>query len=314
MIVDKYIDFSLKNIYKYLKLILDKYYDKEIINPLVETYINIRYYNTDQKSKNLEKNINYFLKQKSSDLINDKNEQKIKLSFYVFKYILYFDNVILYDNLKDIMDEILKFKTSQFLDNNIQELTKLVKENEKRKNDFLKSFTSNHFLLELNKTNKKNIYFVDLKNNIKFNKIYSSYSINKVYTSGIVNEQKDFIIYSLLSIEILNNVINGIFNQEYIVDFPLSILEKKQKTNRLFNIINNEMIKNSLVLKFTYSSYLDNKDIINDWIKEGFKVAIIIDEKYNYEIKEKMWLDIFKYIIIDQDKKNFFDEDNIIIK
>lgn len=314
MIVDKYIDFSLKNIYKYLKLILDKYYDKEIINPLVETYINIRYYNTDQKSKNLEKNINYFLKQKSSYLINDKNEQKVKLSFYVFKYILYFDNVILYDNLKDIMDEILKFKTSQFLDNNIQELTKLVKENEKRKNDFLKSFTSNHFLLELNKTNKKNIYFVDLKNNIKFNKIYSSYSINKVYTSGIVNEQKDFIIYSLLSIEILNNVINGIFNQEYIVDFPLSILEKKQKTNRLFNIINNEMIKNSLVLKFTYSSYLDNKDIINDWIKEGFKVAIIIDDKYNYEIKEKMWLDIFKYIIIDQDKKNFFDEDNIIIK
>ena len=74
------------------------------------------------------------------------------------------------------------------------------------------------------------------------------------------------------------------------------------------------MIKNNLILKFTYSSYLENKNQINEWIKEGYKVAIIIDEKYNYEEKQKMWLEIFNYIIVDQEKKGFFDDENIIIK
>lgn len=315
MVVEEYIEFSKKNILKYLKLILEKYYDKEIVESLVETYINIRYYNIDQKTKNLEKNINYYLKQKVTEILDEKGE-KIKIIFYTFKYILYFDNVKEYESLKNIIEEIVEYRKSISLENDEfkDEITKLIKENEKRKQKYLEAFKSDHFLLDQIKTNKKNVYFVELKNNIKFNKIYSSYSINKVYNSGLVNEQKDFIIYYQISIEILKNAIIGNFNQEYIVDFPLSILEKKQKTIRLFSIINNEMIKNSLILKFTYSSYLENKDQINEWIKEGYKVAIIIDEKYNYEEKQKMWLEIFNYIIVDQEKKGFFDDENIIIK
>ena len=314
MVVEEYIEFSKKNILKYLKLILEKYYDKEIVESLVETYINIRYYNIDQKTKNLEKNINYYLKQKVTEILDEK-EEKIKIIFYTFKYILYFDNVKEYDNLKNLIEEIVEYRKSISLENDEfkDEITKLIKENEKRKQKYLEVFESDHFLLDQIKTNKKNVYFVELKNNIKFKKIYSSYSINKVYNSGLVNEQKDFIIYYQISIEILKNAIIGNFNQEYIVDFPLSILEKKQKTIRLFNTINNEMIKNNLILKFTYYSYLENKDQINEWIKEGYKVAIIIDEKYNYEEKQKMWLEIFNYIIVDQEKKGFFDDENIII-
>ena len=314
MVVEEYIEFSKKNILKYLKLILEKYYDKEIVESLVETYINIRYYNIDQKTKNLEKNINYYLKQKVTEILDEK-EEKIKIIFYTFKYILYFDNVKEYDNLKNLIEEIVEYRKSISLENDEfkDEITKLIKENEKRKQKYLEAFKSDHFLLDQIKTNKKNVYFVELKNNIKFKKIYSSYSINKVYNSGLVNEQKDFIIYYQISIEILKNAIIGNFNQEYIVDFPLSILEKKQKTIRLFNTINNEMIKNNLILKFTYYSYLENKDQINEWIKEGYKVAIIIDEKYNYEEKQKMWLEIFNYIIVDQEKKGFFDDENIII-
>ena len=315
MVVEEYIEFSKKNILKYLKLILEKYYDKEIVESLVETYINIRYYNIDQKTKNLEKNINYYLKQKVTEILDEK-EKKKKIIFYTFKYILYFDNVKEYDNLKNLIEEIVEYRKSISLENDEfkDEIIKLIKENEKRKQKYLEAFKSDHFLLDQIKTNKKNVYFVELKNNIKFNKIYSSYSINKVYNSGLVNEQKDFIIYYQISIEILKNAIIGNFNQEYIVDFPLSILEKKQKTIRLFNIIDNEMIKNNLILKFTYSSYLENKDQINEWIKEGYKVAIIIDEKYNYEEKQKMWLEIFNYIIVDQEKKGFFDDEKIIIK
>ena len=46
-IAREYIDFSKKNITKYLKIILDKYYAKKIVDPLLEVYINVRYYNNE---------------------------------------------------------------------------------------------------------------------------------------------------------------------------------------------------------------------------------------------------------------------------
>ena len=46
----EYIDFSKKNITKYLKIILDKYYAKKIVDPLLEVYINVRYYNNEDNA------------------------------------------------------------------------------------------------------------------------------------------------------------------------------------------------------------------------------------------------------------------------
>ena len=48
-IAKEYIEFSKKNIAKYLKIILAKYYSRAIVDPLLEEYINIRYYNSEDK-------------------------------------------------------------------------------------------------------------------------------------------------------------------------------------------------------------------------------------------------------------------------
>ena len=320
-IAKEYIDFSKKNIIKYLKIILDKYYSKKIVDPLLEEYINIRYYNNeDTKYKNFESNINYYLKQKAIEIKEDADEDivfKVKNTFYLFKYILCFDNVTSYELLKEIILEIDEYRNKTLglnEDTFSDTLYNLVKENEIRKDKYLKAFDSEKFTLKLNQTNDKNVYNVKLDNTIKFNKIYSDYSINKVYNEGLVNEQKNFILYYLTSKLILENIISGNFDINYIVDFPISIFEKEQKLNRLINIINDEAIKNNIVIKFKYSDYLMYKEQINNWIKDVFQVAVIIDEKYNYDKQNRLWLDIFKYIIIDKTKKDFFNEDKIIIE
>lgn len=320
-IAKEYINFSKKNISKYLKIILEKYYDKEIVSNLLETYINVRYYNYyETKYKNQEANINYYMKLKIFEMTNNQTEKfifKTKTTFYLFKYILYFDNVSEYNDLKEKIIEIEKYRKDTLELTNetfVEEMLQLVKENEKRKEKYLGSFESNRFEIKLEQTNNKKVYNVNLTNTIKFNRIYSTYSINKVYTSGIVNEQKIFITYYQITKKILQDAIQGIFTKEYIVDFPCSILEKEQKTNRLMNIVNDELIKNSLIIKFTYSNYLINKEIITDWIKEGYQVAVVIDESYNYDERSKLWLDIFKYIIVDKNKKAFFNEEKVIIK
>ena len=235
-IAREYIDFSKKNITKYLKIILDKYYAKKIVDPLLEVYINVRYYNNeDIKYKNFTSNINYYLRQKAIEMKENEDEDtifKIKNTFYLFKYILYFDNVEEYESLKKVILEIDEYRNEELGLNDetfIDSLYELVKENESRKDKYLKSFDSEKFSVSLIKTNNKKVYQVKLDNTIKFNRIYSEYSINKVYSEGIVNEQKSFITYYLTSKIILENAIKGEFDTNLIVDFPISIFEKEQK-------------------------------------------------------------------------------------
>lgn len=319
-IAKEYIDFSKKNINKYLKLILDKYYNKKVANDLITTYINIRYYNDyELKYKNLDSNINYYLKEKALELSDNENEMyilQVKNMFYIFKYILYFDDVIKYDSLKKIILEIEQYRNVELGlvdDDFVSMLFSLIKENDKRKEKFLNNIQSEHFMLNLMDTNKRNVYIVKLDNDVKFNKIYSDYSINKVYNEGIVNEKKNMILYYLVSKMILEDAISGVFNRYYIVDFPISILEKEQKLNRLINIIDSEVVKNSMIIKFMYNDYLSNKEIINKFIKDGFQIAIVIDDNYKYDDSSRMWLDIFKYVIVNNENKNFFEKEKVIM-
>lgn len=320
-VAKEYIEFSQKNIIKYLRIILDKYYSRAIIDPLLEEYINIRYYNNeDKKYKNLEANINYYLKEKAKTLLEDPTEEetfKIKSTFYLFKYILYLDNVLPYESLKEIVLEIDEYRNETLWlneSNFTDDFYKIVKETEKRKEKYLKSFNNEKLFIEVFPTSNKKVYKTKLKSTIKFNKIYSDYSLNKVYNEGIVNEQKTLIQYYQTSKLILENAIKGNFDINYLVDFPVSILKKEQKQNRLINIIDNELIKNNIIIRFKYSDYQENKEKINNWIKEGFQIAIEIDDNYNYDEASKIWLDIFKYIIIDKNKKNYFNQENIIIE
>lgn len=320
-IAKEYIDFSKKNIIKYLKVILEKYYNKTLVDSLLEEYISVRYYNNEErKFKSLEANLNYYLKEKSKVLNSDADEEmsfRIKNTFYLFKYILYFDNVLECESLKEKILEIDEFRNETLCLNDmlfVDNFYKLVKENELRKAKYLKSFDNEKFILDVFKTNNSKVNKLKLNNTIKFNKIYSDYSIDKVYNEGIVNEQKIFILYYLSSLLILKNVINGEYDKNYIVDFPISIFDKEQKLNRLINIIDNELVKNNIIIRFKYSDYFLYKEKISIWIKEGFQIAIEIDDKYNYDDSSKIWLDIFKYIIIDKNKQNYFDKEKIILE
>lgn len=301
-----YIKFIKKNITKYVSMTMEKKFLKEPFNELLEIYINVRYYNYyENKNKNFISNINYHMRKKTLELIKEKEEKeakKIEQIFYLFKYILYLDDVLKDKPLKDIAYEIDEYKRLNLNiqdDNFIKELSLLIGENQKKKEKYLNGFNNDKFFLKLDSTNKKNIYFIELEHNVKFNKIYSDYSINKVYNTGIVYEDRMIITYYLASNLILKDKVKGNFKNKYLVSFPTSIFNKKEKNNRIFHIINDEITKNNLVLMFSYSDYLEYKETIDELIKQGYLIGIIIDDKFENTEKNMIWLSIFKFIIPD---------------
>ena len=195
-----------------------------------------------------------------------------------------------------------------------KELKGLVKESEKKKNNFFNEYLSDTFNLELKSTNIKNVYNVLFSYNIKFPKIYSSYSINRVFKSDIISEDMCFIEYNLISKIVLDNIINKEYNKEYLVDFPFIITSKKEKTNRLLNIITNDLIRENVIIKVTYEYYTKYKSFISDLIKDGVKFAVIIDDTFDYEESSIIWLNIFTYIITNKDDVTSFDKNKVIFK
>ena len=297
---------------------IDKY-KKIVYNEMLNTYIDIRYFNKyDKKYKQIEKNIEYYIQENLRTLIEEDNKlvKNVNELYYFFWYLLYLDNTLEYDNLDKLIDKIIidRKEKLDLNDDITKELKSLVKESEKKKNNFFNEYLSDTFNLELKSTNIKNVYNVLLSYNIKFPKIYSSYSINRVFKSDIISEDMCFIEYNMISKIVLDNIINKEYNKEYLVDFPFIITSKKEKTNRLLNIITNDLIRENVIIKVTYEYYTKYKSFISDLIKDGVKFAVIIDDTFDYEESSIIWLNIFTYIITNKDDVTSFDKNKVIFK
>lgn len=317
--IDKYIKFIKDYLTEYFKLIVKDKYKKIVYNEMLNTYIDIRYFNKyDKKYKQIEKNIEYYIQENLRTLIEEDNKlvKNVNELYYFFWYLLYLDNTLEYDNLDKLIDKIIidRKEKLDLNDDITKELKGLVKESEKKKNNFFNEYLSDTFNLELKSTNIKNVYNVLFSYNIKFPKIYSSYSINRVFKSDIISEDMCFIEYNMISKIVLDNIINKEYNKEYLVDFPFIITSKKEKTNRLLNIITNDLIRENVIIKVTYEYYTKYKSFISDLIKDGVKFAVIIDDTFDYEESSIIWLNIFTYIITNKEDVTSFDKNKVIFK
>ena len=307
---------SIKECYiQFLKEILGKYYDKNLIFSFLNEYINIRYYNLNEiKFKSLEKNIKYYLNEKALNFINDYDKTLVENNYYFFWYICYLDNIVECPSSKILINKIMLDRQEKLsLENDIIDiLEKIIKNIHKIQNDFFSKYESNTFSLKISKTNLKNVYFTNINYAIAFPKIYSNYSINKVYNSSIITEDMHFILYNMISVLILKNVINNNFDEFYIVTFPLSIILKKDKLNRLINVLRSDIIKNNIVINIKYEDYLNNKDLMDSYIKEGFKFSLELDDKFEFNDNNLIWLEIFSYVYGTQN--SLIDKNKLIIK
>ena len=145
---------------------------------------------------------------------------------------------------------------------------------------------------------------------MKFPLIYSEFAINKAFNTGLINEDRLLIEYYLVAKKALEDVLKQNFTRQYVLEFTNKLLNKPNKLKNLLNIIDNTAIKDKVSIKIKYEFFIENKEKIYELIKEGFKITLILDNSFKVNYKTIDTLEVFKYVILNKDLKNY----NEIIK
>ena len=170
----------------------------------------------------------------------------------------------------------------------------MLKSNYYKKEKFLGEILSNDFSVDKKETNLENVFDVILDNSINIPDLFSDIAVNRVYNTGVINEDKMLVYYTLLSREILLDMINYDYNKKYLISFPESIIDRSNKLENLLKIIDLDYLKEKIVMEISYHDYKEYKDSYDYLIHKGYSFAVIIDDEIKDDI---VTFNVFAYII-----------------
>ena len=274
-LMSKYIDIIKKQINTYMKAVFTNKFKKEYNDKFIEKYINTRY------------------------------------CIYVCLFELFYDHflVVYYKDLHEKINKTAKLRykvLGKKSEEYSEEIYIKMQEFEKQKKQLIEGFDTEEFAIKLtNYPEKNNIYRVNLTQNIKFPKEYSEFAINKAFMTGNVGEDRLFVEYYLVVVQVLKDILKQNFKKQYIVEFAYTLLNKPKKLNNLLNIINNLATQDKICLKIRYEDFKKKKEEIYELMRDGYRVALIIDNSFEVDYKNIGMLKMFKYIIIDKQSKKY---------
>ena len=270
----------------------------------LKIYMEGKYFNycgnitTDSNSKNTCSKLEEVLNTETAKMIKDYKGNDVKFDAKVLKYKSLFTILANLEYANKIYDDIdtkvsvYKKKISKYLEyddkelnNKIKNIISIQKVYKKIFNDTVDSVDTNTFILNYNQlATKKNIYGLVLDHNIAFSKVYSNYIISKTYDEGVVAEDKVLVILNLLLSKIAKDMIEGNFKNKYLLYLPSSIYDKENKLSNILKLLNNEFVKESVLILVKSSVISNKKKTFKDIKKEGYQIAIVYD---NNPIKEQ---------------------------
>ena len=316
-IVKDYLEYEKKCLKEYIDTITEKKLSSKICDMIVDTYINVRYYNTyEHIKKNPIDNIEYYVVENFKKQFDDKNKNKnvplIVDALIILRYVILYEK---YCKNKSAIKQLTKYEEKlrvRYKDTDVlvSGLIKSVKDNTHKKEKFLNDLLSNDFCVVKKNTNIKYIIDLYFDNSVKIPDLFSEIAINRVYNTGIIYEDKMLVFYLLTTREILLDMENFQNKNKYLIDFPDSLIGKRNKLSSLFKLIDTDYLKERMILKVRYSEYLNKKEEYDKLIHDGYSLAIIIDD----EVNNTVLLNIFSYIIVEDEKyKKGLEEFNNII-
>ena len=297
-----------------------------IKNTFINTYIDIKYYNyygdndNEYCGKKLLLKVQYAYSDVASALIKGYKGNYKKYNNMVDEYASAFILIASLDQARDSITDS-KAKTEFFrkeitkyskdwdsikIEYIIGEITKIQKTYIGMLEEFIKKSETNMFDLKFNKLfTKKDMYGLELNHNITFSKVYSDYIIDKTYTEGIVAEDKLSVLLTLLSIQLIKDMVLSDFNKKYILYIPESLYDKDKKFERLLRMMDDKYAKDNVIILIAVEDLVGNKQIIKRARKMGYKFALAFDKETVLTGKNRGDMYIADYIFINKNIANY---------
>ncbi len=313
-IMEQYIEITKKQIEDYMKLVFEDKFNKRYFDLFTERYINIRYYNyyDNEVIDTMRRKILEHLKKVCEDIIiNNINDRELIENMKVFfYYVLYFDNVVYYKDLRNKIEQIAKIKKRIYGD--VQEefieiLYQKMQQYIEQKKELVERFSTENFYIRItNYPDRSNVYRINLKyKNIKFPLEYSEFAINKAFQVGLMAEDKLVVEYYLIVIQILKDILKLNFKRKYILEFADTLLKKPKKIKGFLNIINSSAVQEKVSLKIRYEQFVQNKETIYELMRNGYKITIVLDNSFDVTFKNIETLEMFEFVIVNRDLKKY---------
>lgn len=318
-IMGEYTKFNEKCFHKYFKLIFDNKYDKKIAERFIDAYIDIRYsdyIDEDNKKVVFNKKIAKVLDDTAKELISENEDltSLIKCFRHFSDYLFSLDQLYLLEAQKKTIEKIsadrvkmLELQEDKF----IITMYDMLREDIKKKKDFLDSFDSTMFYLELKKISKTE-FGVSLDNKLVFPELYSETAIQKVAARDNINEDITLITFMQITKMIVNDLIECNFEKKYFAHVPTSFFTKKVKLNRLLNVIDSPYVEEKLRCVITYDCFVNNKSNVMGFMREGFVFGIYLDDSFDYSSENIEFLELFDKVFIKSDKYYYKDMKNSV--
>lgn len=310
-VFEEYVKFVNTFLINYFKLLLGSGYEKKLVVPFIDRYIGVRYYNkcVYENEPKFIKRLNKELNSVAKDVISEHQNkvEKVKNIFALFSYIMYFDGCVKYDSLNALLKALYSDKniTLKYEESTKKEVNTLVRDFLDKKTTFFGLFRSNEFYLK-GKRYGENLYKIDLGQNCNISKLYSEYAVEKAYNSEVVFENRIYLTLVLISAKVLTEVLSLEFDNNYIFDFPTSLLDKSKKILRFLKMLDSDLLRTKIHIKVDYKSYKTYTKEINDLISQDYSVCLELDDTYDMNFDN---LFLFSYVILSKDAKFY---DNII--
>lgn len=328
-IIDKVMSIKIEE-FKDILVILEGE-DRDLVNEITikneffKAYINVRYYNIYEANEfsnpRFVSRVENTIKKLGSKMISEYKGSDNKYSDKIEKYIRLFMTVANFEQIYNSKadnkrKQELYFKTlnnyyrDDDLDNsNIKYLVNSIIKIKKKYDDtifyILDSLNSDKFGLKFSRINDlKNTFGVKLLQNIDFDKMYSSYIINKTYKEGIIAEDKISVTIALLLKQLVLDMLNADYDNKYVIYLPSSLYDKEKKCERFIKSLNDDYAKSHVSVLVSIKDFLDNRDYIKEFTKEGYNFSIVYDSEVKILYEDYGNLYIANNIFIDKDSIN----------
>ena len=212
-------------------------------------------------------------------LINKLEEDYISIEDVEKKKDAYTKKILRYLKYTDLPSKELKAMVTNIL--------KVQKSYSSMMKFLFSKLDSGMFTLDFKQVNKEKIFVTGLTHNLQFSKMYSDYIVDKTYTEGLVAEDKLEVLATLMSSQLVKDMLAKDFSKKYVVCIPSSLFTKEKKLEKILGMFDDGHAKNTVLFLLTVDDVNDNKKIIRKLLKDNYRFAIDMSSLKNIRKKDE---------------------------